>query len=74
MENLETIKEIPASIDGTVKATSFTLVDSQEQEQPVRILFVAVRGSSSLIDWLVNADGDAVDAGNFLVLSPPSPP
>lgn len=52
-----------ASIDGMIKAcviTSRTAGDGQ-------LLVVAIRGTLSLADWLVNLDGGLEPTGDFLV-------
>ena len=52
-----------ASLDGTIKACAITSRTAAEDQ----ILVVAIRGTVSLVDWLVNFDGDLEPTGEFLV-------
>jgi hypothetical protein len=52
----ENFGEIPASRDGSIKATLIRLQPDH------RTLVIAFRGSKALIDWIVNANTDFVDA------------
>lgn len=56
-------KYFSASSDGNIKAASLSHLMTDD----CSTLFIAIRGSASLMDWLVNADGDPVEVGeNFL--------
>ena len=58
---------IPASNSGNIKAVSLShvVMDSTYKQST---LFIAIHGSASLMDWLVNANGDVVDVDEtFLV-------
>jgi hypothetical protein len=52
----EDVGEIPASRDGSIKATLIRLQPDH------RTLVIAFKGSKTLIDWIVNANTDLVDA------------
>ena len=60
-------KRIAANCSGNFKAVTLWHTSS-EQPNSGTVGFVAIRGSALLIDWLVNADGDAGEVDkDFLV-------
>ena len=58
-DSYEILKEVPAAIDGSIKAT-VVQVDLSS-----RTLVVAVRGTiaTAPIDWVNNANGKPIEAG-----------
>jgi len=52
-----------AALDGSVKASILAITNSPA-DRP--LLIVAFRGTVSLVDWLVNLDGELEDAADFL--------
>ena len=63
---LDVAKEVSkASLDGMIKACMITSRTTGEDQ----LLVVAIRGTVSLVDWLVNLDGDLELTGDFLVQS-----
>ena len=55
--------------DGTVKTVVFTTVSPKDSSSDVGpILVIAIRGSSSKVDHMVNSNGDPRDVKGFLVL------
>ena len=60
-----------ASWNGDIKATAMTVVQSSTQhtaEKPLKSAFVvAIRGTSSVVEHLVNLNCEADDARDFLV-------
>ena len=64
----DSTRYIPASSSGNIKAVSLSHVvaDSTYKQST---LFIAIRGSASLMDWLVNADGDVVDVDETFLAS-----
>ncbi|KAF5697897.1 lipase class 3 [Fusarium mundagurra] len=52
----------PATRDGSVKASILVTTDYSD----LPLLIVACRGTASLVDWLVNLDGDLEDCSNFI--------
>jgi hypothetical protein len=55
-----------ASRDGMIKACVIT----SRKRGDDQLLVVAIRGTVSLVDWLVNLDGDLEPTGDFLVYFP----
>ena len=57
-ERFHEIVTIPASVDGSIKATLVRL------DLDAKTLVISLRGTkaTSPVDWLTNANGDAVDA------------
>ena len=67
---LDVAKEVSkASLDGMIKACMITSRTTGEGQ----LLVVAIRGTISLVDWLVNLDGDLELTGDFLVHSRADP-
>lgn len=58
---LQRLRYVKPTHDGTVKATAFTVVLKLE------VLFVAIRGTANVIDHMVNANGEVASAANFIV-------
>ncbi|KAI5803697.1 Alpha/Beta hydrolase protein [Geopyxis carbonaria] len=63
---------VAATVEGTTKETWVVEVqrtgvdDEDAKERLFPLLVVAVRGSASGVDWMVNANGDPRDASEFL--------
>ena len=53
---VRSIKSLPASLGGTTKATNFVQVNSSTNLEFFPALIIAVRGTASGIDWLVNTN------------------
>ncbi|KIW70390.1 hypothetical protein, variant [Phialophora macrospora] len=64
----EVVELSRATKDGMVKASSMMVHQSHSR----RCLVVAVRGTASLVDWLVNLDGDPEPVDNFLCRDSPT--
>jgi hypothetical protein len=63
---LDVAKEVSkASLDGMIKACMITSRTTGEDQ----LLVVAIRGTISLVDWLVNLDGDLELTSDFLAHS-----
>lgn len=61
---LDVAKEVSrASLDGMIKACMITSRTTGEDH----LIVVAIRGTVSLVDWLVNLDGDLELTDDFLV-------
>lgn len=61
---------IVPSTDGTIKAVSFSRVSSVEKgtdNKDLPVLVVAIRGSASAVDHMVNANYEPRNADNFIV-------
>jgi hypothetical protein len=59
----EATERSKASKDGMIKACMITTNKTESRHT----LIVAIRGTASLIDWIVNLDGEPEPAGDFLV-------
>jgi hypothetical protein len=58
------------STDGTIKAVSFSHVspiDPETADKDLPVLVVAIRGSASAVDHMVNANYQPQDTGDFIV-------
>ncbi|KAE8384136.1 hypothetical protein BDV23DRAFT_177281 [Aspergillus alliaceus] len=70
--NLEPRHCIVPSADGTIKAVSFSCVSATvpgTAENGLPVLIVAIRGSASAVDHMVNANHEPRNADNFIDLS-----
>ncbi|KAK8227063.1 Alpha/Beta hydrolase protein [Phyllosticta capitalensis] len=65
-----TVKCLPPSFGGTVKATTMTLVESSgslsDTSTSLPVLVVAIRGTASTVDIMVNLNTEPRIAGEFL--------
>ncbi|RAH70136.1 alpha/beta-hydrolase [Aspergillus aculeatinus CBS 121060] len=62
--------EVTPSINGTVKAATFTTVDLQEisnGNELLPVLVIAIRGTASTVDHIVNINSKPHDASHFIV-------
>lgn len=63
MPTLESVEQVtPAARDGSIKAC----IIASHAVAPSSTIVVAFRGTASLVDWLVNIDGDLEDAASFV--------
>ncbi|KAF8459250.1 Alpha/Beta hydrolase protein, partial [Kalaharituber pfeilii] len=77
---------IPATVTGTTKATTFTIVNPKNESTSTEaarnskdeggfpLLVIAVKGSRSAVDWMVNSNGTPRSVGDFCNLSHLLPP
>ena len=78
---------IPASVNGTTKATTFTIVTREnassytetekaweEDKGEFPLLIIAIKGSKSPTDWMVNTNGTPQSVGDFFNLTHMHPP
>ena len=59
----EATERSKASKDGMIKACMITT----NKTESCHSLIIAIRGTASLVDWIVNLDGEPEAAGDFLV-------
>jgi len=59
----EATERSKASTDGMIKACMITA----NKTESCHSLIVAIKGTASLVDWVVNLDGELEPTGDFLV-------
>lgn len=68
---LKELEYIPHSGSGTIKATALTLIQETALQEPANpllpTLVVAIKGSKSVVDWMVNLNNQTCDATNLFV-------
>jgi hypothetical protein len=68
---LRELEYIPHSGSGTIKATALTLVQGKGLQEPtdplLPMLVVSIKGSKSVVDWMVNLNSQTCDATKLFV-------
>jgi hypothetical protein len=69
--SLQQLQYVPHSGNGTIKATTLTLVQDVSTQKlantPLPVLAVAIKGSKTVVDWMVNLNSKVCDADKLLV-------